>query len=1732
MANISQLQPTVIPQVQRSSSEPVEKGADFLALRLLNKRARVRLSPEPFDLSLVPGKACLFAVANSKGWFAAVIRDVGGASVLILSPLADLRSAFALAEAEDDRPYRPQRRVLINGAMPIILVFACDDTMVLLGLADGSILVYASDQLFSSGNDPMHPTHTFTASSSTVLLSIQPNPGDIPELVAVLRDCSTSPGSLAVELLDMQKFMSSGGWMAGKSPSTTPTSISWSPKGKQLSLGLQSGDIVTYSPTATATPKFSIPHPPSANNMSVASIQWLSTSSFHAIYTPPGQLAADIEQLHFHLSLDSKSNSAQDIKFNSPYLPFPGLRPPGAFVVCLRGWDPSKVLLFIGDSTSSDIGVIGSIVDGTGESWHNLSLEEISTPSLPLDQDQNDTIMLGLDVDLTNDSSYRHSTASGEALDLPASPIMYAYASDGTILGWHILNVSRKSYPGMVTGSDGPTCSPSIMSVPSSIMREPSTDMLTTPAISPTASVAATTSVFQPSPSTFGQPSAFGSQSPAFGQPSAFGQSAFSQQPPSSFGKAPSFGQPAPTSTFGSTPFGQAAASAFGSSLSASDAFGAFSSTGPVKFGQSTFASQPGFSQTTPTFGQSSFGQPALGLSSFGQPQTDPSMSGNPSFGTTATTSTSPGGPFAAFASSTQTAFGVAAAANGGSAKPVWAVNDDSSKHDQPELLSGGATNLFTKPTECSTPKTQSPFASRDMGTSTPLAAASSTFASPSPFSATSHFATRDSAVRNDNSRSPSPAPQDGPPPPLSFTSSPVGPTTGAFSNLKMTPSAFVKPASGFFGQVPRDSPFFAPKLPESKPVSAFALAATPTATQPKPSSAAPTFGAPSMPGGAHKNSFDVVIAAPVNSVFAPGAGAFSAFSNNGGGFAAYSSGGNKSFSDLLRAGEESKESSGAGPSVPALVEQGARAFPHLSVSATPVSTPMKEPLKQLPMPPLTTKLNKEKMETPKVKASEGEPTGVKGRVAEPIPVQEPSLESISSSTSSSFVNISAEKGEVIEEDTTIEGGLQDDMESFLSEASSLESEVSEEESEYPSEVVKEQVEKQLEPTEIQLPATSIPTRSASTTPKAEPPKIIICTPHSPQLPSPSGSVPRVSPARELSTTPPGSPVKDSAPVPSPVQVPVPKPSPPVGSPFSLAPRTNSRPMRSSPLASTPLVLDGEPEKSPPLSRSAPPAITAQPAAPKAPFGQWTPPATVEPEEAEAGLSPRPQTPPLLSLISGAGDKPATANIAPTTTPGPTLSPFTLPSSLPPFAPGPGKPTLWATPSKSVEVTPPTARAATAPFNVQPSPFGPKKPMDAAPPTSPIASSISTSSFTAPMSTLSSPPPTTPTPEQGMQAECLFLLHTLAKELESLKLLATTASAKTLELKKTSGIRPQKVDLGDARKWVFGDIKEYGRILVDVQADVNELKLQRVSLRKALRELDSNMLKAGTRKEEIIRFNRAKTDAEFAKMLKIRTLGPEYLETQSQLRRNTRAIRDCVLKLEDHLQTSKKRINELKLGKPSLRAPSLDTVNRTFRNVDIAIDQQKQEVSKLRLRMAKLHISETGTRDKLTGSSSKRPLNVTPNVAATTAAALNAERSAHRLKRILLASRTQPLMNTMATVAPAPTSFQTPQKALVVKTDAEIPEGLCPLPTTPMMNFPSSLPVWTPPPPSDFGCSVPHDISPSRNRAGSKHHQKPIVLKKNASPASPAQTSFEWKPVQPTKPISSLPFAIRPTGSK
>jgi hypothetical protein len=69
------------------------------------------------------------------------------------------------------------------------------------------------------------------------------------------------------------------------------------------------------------------------------------------------------------------------------------------------------------------------------ENWSNLSLEETSAPSPPLDKDMSGAVLVGIEFDLTSTELFPHTSASMEGVHSPPSSIMDAYASDGTLTG-------------------------------------------------------------------------------------------------------------------------------------------------------------------------------------------------------------------------------------------------------------------------------------------------------------------------------------------------------------------------------------------------------------------------------------------------------------------------------------------------------------------------------------------------------------------------------------------------------------------------------------------------------------------------------------------------------------------------------------------------------------------------------------------------------------------------------------------------------------------------------------------------------------------------------------------------------------------------------------------------------------------------------------------------------------------------------------------------------------------------------------------------------------------------------------------------------------------------------------------------------------------------------------------------------------------------------------------------
>lgn len=114
-------------------------------------------------------------------------------------------------------------------------------------------------------------------------------------------------------------------------------------------------------------------------------------------------------------------------------------------------------------------------------------------------------------------------------------------------------------------------------------------------------------------------------------------------------------------------------------------------------------------------------------------------------------------------------------------------------------------------------------------------------------------------------------------------------------------------------------------------------------------------------------------------------------------------------------------------------------------------------------------------------------------------------------------------------------------------------------------------------------------------------------------------------------------------------------------------------------------------------------------------------------------------------------------------------------------------------------------------------------------------------------------------------------------------------------------------NLRQSPKWFIPDAKQLDVIVQSLENRVSSMHEQAVAHVAVIRDLESNLLKgmcsvfvcsfgmmteqmkpASTRKEEISRFAAASKDTELSKVLEARSLGPEHLEAQSQLRRDIR----------------------------------------------------------------------------------------------------------------------------------------------------------------------------------------------------------------------------------------------------
>ena len=543
----------------------------------MSKDVNVRVSEPLASTSLSPTH--LFSVASSKGLGAAVTTKG-----VVVFDLHALRKTFTRAE----RNASPSAPVLSTLTLPPdtgdanILTFAANESLLLVGTSHGSILIWEVSSLRTSPLTPriMPPPNGLNTARIHMLA---PNPGDKNALcVALLNVDPSSRQHGTAHIFDLCEAQ----WVCTL-PASHVTSACWSTRGKQLVLGLQSGELLQLTPEGEVKATLP-PLPESERSLYVEDVQWLENHAFLVTYnTCPPAAEHSQEPVHeyevFMILRDPKANTMTYSAFPLDVAPPFGdtSRWPCRYACTLRDWMPMKHIIFMACSASTDVGVIGF-----KHAWEALELEETSRPVLPFSsQDEtSDTAPVALALDLSSTDSVPDPNAAAKGEDpsasLPAVPILYVYTNDGVLLAYHVIFTEAEApYPGMVSIESNPAFFPSALPAPT--IPQPSS----TPA-------PAFGSTFTPMP-TFASTS---TSAPTFGSTTAFGGT--SSKP--AIASAPAFGQ---TSSFGAASLG-GGFSEFGAKGTSAFGTGFEQQSQHVSFGQKSgpslnFASQqPAFGQT------------------------------------------------------------------------------------------------------------------------------------------------------------------------------------------------------------------------------------------------------------------------------------------------------------------------------------------------------------------------------------------------------------------------------------------------------------------------------------------------------------------------------------------------------------------------------------------------------------------------------------------------------------------------------------------------------------------------------------------------------------------------------------------------------------------------------------------------------------------------------------------------------------------------------------------------------------------------------------------------------------------------------------------------------------------------------------------------------------------------------------------------------------------------------
>ncbi|XP_077347611.1 nuclear pore complex protein Nup214 isoform X2 [Lithobates pipiens] len=288
-------------------------------------------------------------------------------------------------------------------------------------------------------------------------------------------------------------------------PATGVTSVCWSPKGKQLAVGKQNGTVVQYLPNLQE--KKVIPCPSfydSDNPVKVLDVLWISTYVFAVVYAAADGSVETSPQLVMVL-LPKKEDKRGERFLNFTeicYCSVNNERQHHFFMNYMEDWG----VLLGASAASIEVSVIAKLPEQN--TWELWILEDAGRAELPLSDNSDDTLPMGVVLDYTS----RLQIEITEEKVLPPSPILMILSTDGVLCPFHVINynpnVKSLNTPLEELRLEGERQPKSASSVPSHPPQGPGAPSTTLSAINPAFSipVSSLASKVQPTPPAFSLP--------------------------------------------------------------------------------------------------------------------------------------------------------------------------------------------------------------------------------------------------------------------------------------------------------------------------------------------------------------------------------------------------------------------------------------------------------------------------------------------------------------------------------------------------------------------------------------------------------------------------------------------------------------------------------------------------------------------------------------------------------------------------------------------------------------------------------------------------------------------------------------------------------------------------------------------------------------------------------------------------------------------------------------------------------------------------------------------------------------------------------------------------------------------------------------------------------------------------------------------------------------------------